>query len=67
VSELFRIYGVKFVKFIAGCEGTLINSTLGLICRCPGFTPGSRDPWCTCQQTGVWYCWHCGLLMGGSG
>jgi len=39
-----RGHKIKFVKFIAGCEGTLINSTLGLICRCPGFTPGSPDP-----------------------
>jgi len=26
------------VKIIAGCEGTVINSTVGLLCRRPGFT-----------------------------
>jgi len=27
---------IKFAKIIAGCEGTVINSTLRLLCRRPG-------------------------------
>jgi len=29
---------IKFAKIIASCEGTVINSTLRLLCRRPGFT-----------------------------
>ena len=29
---------IQFEKIFTGCEGTVINNTLGLLCRRPAFT-----------------------------
>ena len=42
ILDLLR-HKIQFANIIAGCEGTVINSTVGLICRRLGFTCGIYD------------------------
>ena len=43
---------IKFAKIIAGCEGTAINSTLGLPCRRLGFISEIYGP-LTLRENGI--------------